>query len=287
VVAALAHNPPAGEPDYFIDNVLPFSVRGTYGGNSSCVEIAAVGEDPVICDLGTGVREFGRRALAEHGVDRKRCYHVFQSNLRWDHIMGFPFFAPAWIAGNRICIYACQAGLEEALRRQSPSFFPVDFDALGADIEFLTLEPGRNYEIAGFSVSAFRQFGDSYGYRFTRNGKTIVYSTDCEHRYSHLTASYPFVEFYRGADLLIFDAMYSLGQIVSVKEDTGHSSNIHAVELAHMACVKRVVLFHHEPASDDRTIEDIVNQTLRLEQICRRDLPVEVIAGYDGLELTV
>ena len=276
--------------DAFIDRELPFSVRGTFGGNTACVEIAAGGDEYLLCDLGTGLREFGRHLLAEHGPQRKHCFNVFMSHLHWDHVMGFPFFPPAYIPGNVIRIHGCHKTLRDALRRQHQApGFPVDFDALGATIEFVELVPGRTHQVAGLSVLPIQQFhaGDSYGYRFSRGAKSIVYSTDCEHKYSVLDESYPFVHFYRNADLLIFDAMYSLADTVSVKEDWGHSSNIVAVELAQAARVKRLVLFHHEPAYDDRMIEAVFGETVRFEEISRNGHKVVVIAAFDGLDLTV
>jgi anti-anti-sigma factor len=274
--------------DAFIDSRLPFSVSGTFGGNTSCVEIVTGGDEYVICDLGTGVREFGNRVMNEHDPTAKRCFNVFLSHLHWDHIMGFPFFRPAYIPGNLIRIHSCHAALGEALhKQQSDPCFPVDFRALPATIEFVALEPGRTYEIAGLYVASIKQFhaGDSYGYRFSRGDKTIVYSTDCEHKYSNLDQSYPFIAFYRNADVLIFDAMYSLADAISVKEDWGHSSNVVAVELAQAAQVKRLVLFHHEPAYDDHMIEEVFAETVRFEEISRPGYKVEVISAYDGLEL--
>ncbi len=276
--------------DAFIDRELPFSVRGAYGGNTACVEIVTGGDEFVLCDLGTGVREFGRRLVAERGALRKHCFNVFLSHLHWDHVMGFPFFPPAYIAGNVIRIHGCHKSMRDALRRQHQEpGFPVDFNSLAATIEFVDLVPGRTHQVAGLSVLPIQQFhaGNSYGYRFSRGEKTIVYSTDCEHKYSILDGSYPFVHFYRNANLLIFDAMYSLADTVSVKEDWGHSSNIVAVELAQAAQVKRLVLFHHEPAYDDRMIEAVFGETVRFEEISRNGHKVEVIAAYDGLDLTV
>ena len=274
----------------FIDRELAFSVRGAYGGNTACVEIDTGGDEFVLCDLGSGLREFGRKVLAERGPERKHCYNVFLSHLHWDHIMGFPFFTPAYIPGNVIRIHGCHKSMRDALRRQHQEpGFPVDFNSLAATIEFVELVPGRTHQVAGFSVLPIQQFhaGDSYGYRFSRGEKAVVYSTDCEHKYSTLDGSYPFVHFYRNADLLIFDAMYSLADTVSVKEDWGHSSNIVAVELAQAAQVKRLVLFHHEPAYDDRMIEALFGETVRFEEISRGDHKVEVITAYDGLDVTV
>jgi anti-anti-sigma factor len=276
--------------DDFIDRELPFSVRGTYGGNTSCVEVIAGSDEYVLCDLGSGVREFGNRVLREHGRGRKHCFNIFLSHPHWDHIMGFPFFAPAYIPGNRIRIFGCHQGLEEALRTQhSAPWFPVDFCSLAATIEFVALEPGRVCEVAGLSVTAMEQFhsGDSYAYRFSKGAKSVVYSTDCEHEYNCLDESYPFVEFYRDADLLIFDAMYSLGDTVSVKEHWGHSSTVVAVELAQAVQVKRLALFHHDPVLDDRVLEVVLADTMRFEAISRIGEKVDVISAYDGLELTV
>ena len=276
--------------DGFIDRDLPFSVSGTFGGNTSCIEIVTDGDEHLLCDLGTGLREFGNHILARDGAARPHCINVFLSHMHWDHIMGFPLFAPAYMAGNRIRIHGCHKNLREGLLgQQSVPYFPVPFEFLGSTIEFVELEPGVEYQVAGFSVTAFKQFhaGDSYGYRFSRGGKSIVYSTDCEHKAPVLDASYPFVEFFQNADLLIFDAMYSLADAVTVKEDWGHSSNIIAVELAQLARVRRLVLFHHEPACDDARIEQVLGETIRYEEISRNGHKVEIVSAYDGLELAV
>ena len=224
--------------DNFLVKELPFSVSGTYGGNSSCVEIEAGGDEYVLCDLGSGVREFGNALIAKQGPAKKSRFNVFLSHTHWDHIMGFPFFTPSYIPGNVIRIHGCHKEMREVfIRQQSNPCFPIDFRALGATIEFVELEPGRSYEIDGLSVKAIKQNhpSDSYGFRFTKNGKSMVYSTDSEHKFDVLTEDYPFVEFFRDADLLIFDAQYSLADQISIKEDWGHSSNMIAVELAQLA----------------------------------------------------
>ena len=164
--------------------------------------------------------------LAKHGPGKGQTYHVLMSHLHWDHIMWFPFFTPSYIPGNTVRIYGCHTALEEAFRRQhgGPSF-PVDFKQLGAKIEFVALATGRPYEIAGLEVSALKQHhgGDSYGYRIEHGGKVVVYSTDSEHKLENTAATNAFVTFLRDADLVIFDAMYSLADAISVKEDWGHA----------------------------------------------------------------
>jgi len=272
----------------WIDTELDFAVSHTFGGNSACVQLDAGDAEYVLCDLGSGVRVFGNHIVARDGPSRPNVFHVFQSHLHWDHIMGFPFFAPAYVPGNKIRIYGCHASIEAALRRQQdPPSFPVPFDRLSASIEFVTLEPGRSYDIAGWSVTAKLQShsGDSYGYRFVRDGRIIVYSTDSEHRLDDPDAVEGAAAFFSDADLVIFDAMYSLAEAVSVKEDWGHSSNVVGVELCQLANVKHLVLFHHEPANDDERIAEIGRETLRYEEISRTGGPLRISVAYDGLEI--
>lgn len=271
----------------YIDT-LGFDVAGTFGGHSSCVQVETGEPEHIILDLGSGVRPLGEAMLARFGPDAPQTYHVFLSHLHWDHIMGFPFFTPAYIPGNRIVIHTCHEQAEFALRRQhaAPSF-PVDYELLAAQIEYDLMQPGQTYEIAGMTVSAKQQLhaGDSYGWRLERGGKTLVYSTDSEHKLEHPDEAQGFIDFFRDADLVIFDAMYSLADAISCKADWGHSSNIVGVELCHAARVKQLALFHHEPIYSDAQIARVLAETRRFEEITREDHVLQVISAWDGLDV--
>ena len=274
----------------FVESELEFTTSHTFGGNTACVEIESGAGEYVLCDLGSGARAFGARVLAKYGPARPNTFHVFLSHVHWDHIMGFPFFTPAYIPGNRIRIYGCHAGLEEALRRQhGPPSFPVEFSQLGATIEFIRLVPGRTEEIAGLRVTAMlqRHAGDSYGYRFEREKKVLVYSTDSEHKLEDAEETRAFVALFQEADLVIFDAQYSLADAVSLKEDWGHSSNIVGVELCQMARAKHLCMIHHEPALDDEQLAAILRETRRLEEITHGEHRVQVSTAYDGMEIAL
>ena len=266
---------------------LPFSVAGTYGGHSSCDQLETGGSDYVVCDMGSGLRPFGQAAIAQR-KGAAQTFHIFLSHLHWDHIMGLPFFVPAFVSGNRVVIYGSHDGLEAALRRQQerPSF-PVDFSIFGAKMEFVRLDPGRVYDVGGVQVTSMlqRHGGDSYGYRFESQGKVVVYSTDSEHPLAQAEHTERFVDFFRDADLVVFDAMYSLADAISVKADWGHSSNIVGVELCQMAGVRHLCLFHHEPVFDDAAIDAVLAETRRLEEITRGATRLEVSAAFDGMEI--
>ena len=272
-------------------DALGFDVAGTFGGHSSCLQIETGGREHVVLDLGTGVRALGQQMLARFGPQAPQTYHVFLSHLHWDHIMGLPFFTPVYIAGNRIVVHSCHPHAEFALRRQQaePSF-PVRFEQFSADFEFRTATPGVPFDVDGTRVVAHpqRHAGDSYGWRFERAGKSLVYSTDSEHRLEDEDERAGFVAFFDRADAVVFDAMYSLADAISVKADWGHSSNIVGVELCQAARARRLVMFHHEPAYSDSQIAQILEETRRFEQITREDGHVlEVLSAWDGLELSL
>jgi len=275
----------------FAAGQLSFAQAQSYGGATSCVEIDAGGGAFVVCDMGSGLREFGLDAMRRCAAGHPREWHFFLSHLHWDHIMGFPFFVPAFVPGSKIVIHAGHADAEQALRRQQEEIsFPVPFDWLKADIAFRTLETGREYEIGELTVSLIEQHHShsSYGYRFRgTDGRVAIYSTDSEHKVDQMEGEADVVAFFADADLVICDTMYSLADSVSMKEDWGHSSNIVAIDLCHEAKARRLALFHHEPTYSDVDIERMHQESIRYEELTRGDKPLEVLCAYDGLALEV
>ena len=280
-----------GEIIRFLDEYPGFAATHTFGGNTPCVEIENNERDYIACDLGSGARELGNKVLATQCTDKIKTFHFFMSHLHWDHIMGFPFFAPAYIAGNQIRIYGCHPNMAETFdQQQRAPHFPVQLAQMAADIQFFQLEAGVATEIAGLRVTPKLQqhSGDSYGYRFENAGKIFIYSTDSEHKPEDAEHTEAFVAFFRNADLVLFDAMYSLADTVSVKEDWGHSSNIIGVELCQMAGVKHLCLFHHEPIYEDEQLETLWHDSQRLEEITRgNNQPLRISSAFDGMEILI
>jgi len=281
------------EAQAFVVRALPGALGHTYGGHSSCVELDLGEEEYFVCDMGSGARAFGAHVLARQG-GRPATVHVFMSHMHWDHIMGFPFFGPAYVPKYKLYIYGCHDELEHAFRlQQQPPCFPVPFDALRADIQFVKLEPGRAHSVRGLRVTpqVQRHSGDSYGFRFEKDAKSVVYTTDSEHKLEQRSEAELFAAFFRDADLVIFDAMYSLADAISIRADWGHSSNVVGVELCQMARAKHLVLFHHEPANSDAAIDGLLRDARRLEELTRDDFSpprrLEISAAHDGLEIEV
>ena len=279
------------EAELFVEKELSFAAGATYGGATSCVELETLHGSYFICDMGSGLRSFGIDSLRRNAAGHSKTYNFFQSHLHWDHIMGFPFFPPAFDPNATIRIHSGHPDAEVALRRQQEEIsFPVPFEWLRADFQFVQLTPGETHEVDGVKVETILQkhSHDSYGYRFTdADGKVAIYSTDSEHKLENMGVEAAFIDFFRNADLVICDTMYSLADSVSMKEDWGHSSNLVAVDLCHSAEAKCLALFHHEPTYEDEDIQRMHQESIRYEELTRNGPALEVICSYDGLEVRI
>ena len=281
----------------FIDNQLPFSIHKTYGTNTPCVqiEISKTKQEFVFCDAGSGLRDFSHFYKQKNADNFNSTFHIFISHLHWDHIQGFPFFEPAYMPGNKVIIHGHHPGIEAVFKSQmSTPCFPVEFNDLAADISFNIQPLGQSFEFDSFSVKSLEQVhpGKSYSYRFEADDQAIVYATDSEHNEESLTTSAPYINFFENADALIFDAMYSLPEAIQFKASWGHSSNIMAVELAKRAQAKNLILFHHDPLSDDAVLDKFLQSTQKYADFINRDAPPphyphNISLAYDGLKLNL
>ena len=178
-------------------------------------------------------------------------------------------------------------------RRCEPAVLPrVVGDVSRADRIRHASARRRKFSIAGLTAEAIAQKhpGVSYAYRLNRDGKALVYSTDAEHAMSDAGREAPFVAFARGADLLIFEAMFTRDEVNYDKAGWGHASNLDAVELAALARVGRLALFHHDPASDDARLTDFEADARRYAAEVAEQTggyPREVFMARDGMELAL
>lgn len=277
----------------FIDRLPPY-ISHIASGHTTCVEVRVNGA-LFIFDMGSGIRPFGDELMRQEFGRGEGNAHIFISHTHWDHVEGFPYFMPAFVPGNRINIYTPFADLEERLRHvmRAPSFFPVDLDYMGASRNFVTLDPSKPHDIAGVHVEllALNHPGGSYAYKITHGGKTFIFATDAEYPKMDHESTAIYEDFYRGADALFFDAMYTYTDSVNSKVDWGHSSANAGAELAWRARVKRLILTHHDPRANDQKLWQNVDDADRLlrHQAARRGdesgIFVKVMLAYEGLTL--
>jgi phosphoribosyl 1,2-cyclic phosphodiesterase len=257
-----------------------------FGGNTTCVRIATPDMNTItIIDAGTGIRNLGKDLLAM-GHKQERIVIAF-SHFHWDHIQGFPFFAPAYDISQTIVILALGRGrdihnLREIFEVQMQAqYFPVQLDRMGATFEFLQIDKASEYftsinnTTTKVTANRHNHPGGSYGYRIERDGKVLVFCTDIEHGD---TVDQNVVELARGADLLEHEAQYTTEEL-KIKKDWGHSSYEQALQVAEMAGVKRLAITHHDPDHDDVFLR-------RMEQLCQERFRHCVLAR-DGMEIEI
>jgi len=244
---------------------LPEHVRRTAGGNTTCLEIMA-GDTCLIMDAGTGIRPLGLD-LMRRAANNPIAAHIMISHTHWDHICGLPFFIPAFIPDSRITVYGSHPNLEDRLRHQQDyEFFPVP---LAPAFKIIQLERSEGLSTAAFDIGPvsvktipLNHPGGCYGYRVAHGGKVVVFATDSEYKDPSSEALKPYVEFFKDADAVIFDAQYSMEENVE-KEDWGHSNMFTGVDIALEAGVKRMFFTHHEPVNEDLRLWDNLDQAKR------------------------
>lgn len=257
----------------------PWKEAMEVGGNTSCVQIVPSTQTLIILDAGTGIRLLGNDLIHKQQAEHLTG-HIFLSHTHWDHIQGFPFFSPAFIASNHFKIYGASKAeerLEDVLKGQmNYQYFPVQLDQMGARIEFVELQEETIELEPGLKISsrAFNHPGGVYGFRIEHEGYSLVYATDMEYTLESLDER--LLEFARGVDLFIYDAQYTPEEL-KTKTGWGHSTHTAAAHFARMAGVKRLMLYHHDPLHSDQML-------LQMEQEARAIFPQTWLAK-ESLEI--
>ena len=295
----------------FLNN-QPKSLAGTYGGDTTCLEIQARDSPLIMIDAGSGARALGNvvlgRLFSESNLnpldsdpERKRDLHLFLTHYHWDHIQGFPFFGPAFIPKDKkvnINFYGKENGktrLSDALKgQQEYPLFPVGWKAMPCKKTYKELGRIASTEIpVGEVVVKYAELDHPdkvLGYSIEIDGKKFVCATDTEHR----AIEDPFlIELAKDADILYYDAQYTpeeySGKEGPSKVRWGHSTYEWGVKTALAANVDTVVLGHYEPARDDFGVEQLMERALEFKNECLR-LPenegksLNVMMAYQGLE---
>jgi phosphoribosyl 1,2-cyclic phosphodiesterase len=248
----------------------------TYGGNTSCVEVALSEDVALVLDAGTGIRTLGAD-LERRGV---RHVHVCLTHLHLDHLEGLRFFAPLWTPGTSVEIWGPPSHLlslrQRIARYFSPPLFPSELRDVPADLHFHDV-PKTTWAIGDASLIAdfVLHPGPTVGYRIELGGASFAYIPDHEPALAGpLEPTSPEwisgISLAKDADLVLHDAQYFEHEYPH-HVGWGHSSVSDAIAFARAARARRLLLFHHEPRHSDHALE-------RLEDRARE------LAETDGLE---
>lgn len=248
-----------------------------YGGNTSCVSVTAEGEDPLLFDLGTGLRYFG---LGCGGPFRGTS---LVSHLHWDHVQGLPFFTPLLHEDTELVVYAPsehdgRTAAEVLNATLCPPLFPIRLDGFPGRVD--VREPLPHFQVGGFDVRSVvvPHVGDARGYRVTHGGVSVAYISDHQQPVEGPRIADGVAELCDGVDLLIHDAQYTPAEFAR-KSTWGHCTIEYAVWLAGEVGARRLALYHHDPGHDD----DMLDRLAAAAAECGAAMGVEVFAAREGL----
>ncbi len=234
------------------------------GGNTSCLEVESQGHR-LILDAGTGLRGLGERLMRHPPVKATMLF----SHLHWDHVQGFPFFAPAWVPSTELVLYGPgvdgEQQLQSVLKRQmEPPNFPVPLSAMRAKFDFRSARPNQVIEVGPFRITPMElpHPQGCLGYHLEAEGKRFAYCTDVELTLESLRAELG--EVLEGVDGLVLDAQYTPaeydGSVGPPKKGWGHSTMIEAARIAKATDAQRLFLFHHDPSRCDDQVEAMAEE---------------------------
>jgi len=267
----------------------PDTVR--YGGNTSCVEVRSSRGTLVVLDCGTGAHGLGQMLARTSAPSRG---HLLIGHTHWDHIQGFPFFAPLFDARDEWHVYGPRgvgSSLRESLSGQMQyAYFPVALKELGATLHYHDLVEGT-LDVGDIRVTTqyLHHPALTLGFRLEADGVTVVYSTDHEPHTTHAaegsrdppsSEDRRHARFLSNADLVIHDAQYTAAEYAA-KRGWGHSTVEYAVDTALAAKARRLALYHHDPTRNDDAV-DALTEFAR-ERAASAGSGLDVFAAAEGL----
>jgi len=284
-----------------------------YGGNTTCLELRfGTNDRMVIIDAGTGIRSLGNHLLRHDIARGVRRLDIYLSHTHWDHILGFPFFAPMYVHGMTIRIHGPARrepdSLKEVLQGQfAYRYFPLRIEELASDIQFIELQEGI-FDLGDDILLTTKYLNHPVccmGYRFENGGRALATVFDMESFRSpfpnhetggigHDSVARGTVDdsvwrdrlveqFYAGADLAICDAQYTADEYRAVKSGRGHSAMEEVVAACRRNDVKRLALTHHDPDRTDEQIDALA------ATICEKTATgdMQVFFAREGLEVNL
>jgi phosphoribosyl 1,2-cyclic phosphodiesterase len=263
---------------------LPPELLGTIGGNTPCVSVdfEDMGE-VIVFDSGSGVREMG--AVMEQQKPRPEHYHIFYSHFHWDHIQGLPFFNPAYDPSVAVDFYSPIKNLKTILDGQmAEPYFPVPLNSAAARKTFHHLTGKIKIFSLEISYKKMNHPGDSYAYLLNDGKRRFIYASDTELSAADFIKNEKNTVFFKDADVIVLDSQYTPEEAV-IKNNWGHSAFDRAVDFAAAWGIKHLVLFHHDPTHDDKTLLDILHLARSYSK--NRDEAMEISLAREGMELTL
>lgn len=250
----------------------------SYGGNTICTQVQIPDQDEfLLLDAGSGLNSFSQK-LVRSQIMAPRI-HILLTHLTTDHLQGLPWLSALRGKHAHVTLYGGHPVHE--MERACSMMFGLSLiqASLPPNISFAQLIPGQLYQIAGASVRVFenRHPGQSFAFRIDAGGRSLVSCTDAANNPDQFTSV---ADFMGGAQLVLFEAMYSLADTLWLKPESHRSNSMVGVELCKSAGVEHMLLYHHLPTTDAQ-IDSALATTQEYAALAPGG-PLVVGAAYDG-----
>jgi len=267
-----------------------------YGGNTPCLEVRHK-NDLVIIDAGTGIRALGD----VDAIRKAKAIHLIIGHTHWDHIIGFPFFAPLYNPDCHVTIWS-PIGFEKPTKELFTemlgyAYFPVRLDDIRAKLTFKDIQEGVPFSIGEIQVNSHYAYhpGATLCFKLKVAGKTFGYATDNEILMGYygnpaeITKDHPLfsscaslVKFFKECDFLVHEAQYFPDEYEE-KVGWGHSSIGNATALIKHAGIKEWIITHHDPAHTDEDLQHKLQVHHEMLEVCKHTCRIRM--AFDGLSI--
>lgn len=275
-------------------NSLSVQQVGGFGTATTCVEVTTE-KASIILDGGSGIRNYSEHIMRGPAAAGKAEFHILMTHFHWDHLIGLPFFAPHFIPGNIVNYYAVQPDLENIIRTKfCKPYFPVPFEALGAQIRFHQLQPRTKFQLGDLDIIPYEldHPDPCWGFRIESQGKVYSHCVDTEATRTTRESLGLDLPMYQNVDVMYFDAQYTLPELAE-KANWGHGAAQLGLDLAFRENIRHLIFAHHDPGATTQQLFDLKTQTreyyewrLKTAETNRTKLPeVKWRYAHEGLEL--
>lgn len=214
------------------------------GGHTACYEVERKNYSCIV-DMGSGLIDAAEKAMARG----QKKFDFFITHMHWDHIIGLPFFVPAYLPDCEINIHHVHKNTPESIKILFNGVnFPLKWNDLSAKINFHQLKLYEEIKREDLIIRPFAldHPGGSFGYRFDCDDGSASIAVDSECKRVTLEEMGRDLAFYQNLDLLLFDGQYDLNELAH-RFDWGHSSPPIGVDICLREGVRNLVLSHHDP----------------------------------------
>ena len=264
----------------------PGPATASFGGNTSCVHVRFDCGLHLVFDAGTGIRSLGGQLVGEDFP-----IHLMLTHSHWDHIQGFPFFAPIHQPDREVHIFRSlpenDTRFSGVLEQMNGHNFPLPHESLAARVAYAG-DPEPFFAAREIDVRrrVLNHPGGGFAYRIDADGASLAFVTDNELDPPQAPATTwgEWVDFCQGADVLIHDAQYEETDMPH-KHGWGHSLVSQVRQLGHDAGVGCVVLYHHDPERTDLQVERILRESEAWFRTVGSS--TSCLCAWEGLQLRV